>query len=61
MKVIIETVEEMLHCGLSPEWVKEEIECMFDKEYTDEEWDGIIIQAQIRRAFSRPLPQKVQQ
>ena len=59
MKVIIETVEEMLHCGLSQDWVKEEVECMFDQEFTDKEWDSIILQAQIRRAFSRPVPQKV--
>ena len=59
MKVIIETVEEMLHCGLSPDWIREEVECMFDRSFTQKDWEGIILQAQIRRAFTRPLPQKV--
>ena len=59
MKVIIETVEEMLHCGLDPEWIREEVEAMFDRSFTPEEWDSITLQANIRRAFTRPLPQKV--
>ena len=59
MKVIIATVEEMLHCGLSPEWIKEEVEAMFDRSFSDHEWEGITLQANIKRAFTRPLPQKV--
>ena len=59
MKVIIETVEEMLHCGLDPEWIREEVGTMFDRSFTPEEWDYITLQANIRRAFTRPLPQKV--
>ena len=59
MKVIIETVEEMLHCGLSSDWIREEVECMFDRSFTQKEWDYITLQANIRRAFTRPLPQKV--
>ena len=61
IKVIIETVEEMQHCGLSPEWIKEEVSCMFDQEFTLKEWDHIISQAQIRKDLTRPIQQKVQQ
>jgi hypothetical protein len=56
-QTIIKTVEEMIHEGLEPQWIREEVECMFDQTFSDSEWEGITMQAFIRRAFSRPLPE----
>ena len=54
-QTIIKTVEEMIHEGQEPQWIREEVECMFDRTFTDTEWKVITTQAFIRRAFSRPL------
>ncbi len=54
---IVKTVEEMIHAELEPGWIREEVECMFDRQFSDKEWKGITMQALIRRAFSRPLPE----
>ena len=54
---IVKTVEEMIHAELEPGWIREEVECMFDRQFSDKEWEGITMQALIRRAFSRPLPE----
>ena len=54
-QTIIKTVEEMIHEGQEPQWIREEVECMFDRTFTDTEWQSITMQAFIRRAFSRPL------
>ncbi len=44
---------------LDPEWMREEVGCMFGKQFTDQDWEGIMIQSLIRKAFSRPLPDDV--
>ena len=54
-QTIIKTVEEMIHEECDPGWIREEVECMFNQTFTDKEWEGITMQALIRRAFSRPL------
>jgi len=56
-QTIVKTVEEMIHAEMEPGWIREEVGCMFDREFTDKEWEGITMQALIRRAFSRPLPE----
>ena len=56
-ETIIKTVEEMIHEECDPGWIREEVECMFDRHFSDKEWEGITMQALIRRAFSRPLPE----
>jgi len=56
-ETIIKTVEEMIHEECDPGWIREEVECMFDRQFSDKEWEGITMQALIRRAFSRPLPE----
>lgn len=56
-QTIIKTVEEMIHEGQEPQWIREEVECMFDRTFTDTEWKAITMQAFIRHAFSRPLPE----
>ena len=56
-QTIIKTVEEMIHEECDPGWIREEVECMFDRKFSDKEWEGITMQALIRRAFSRPLPE----
>ena len=56
-QTIIKTVEEMIHEGLEPGWIRKEVEYMFDRTFSDTEWQGITMQAFIRRAFTRPLPE----
>ena len=56
-KTIIKTVEEMIHEGQELQWIREEVGCMFDRTFSDKEWEGITLQAFIRHAFSRPLPE----
>ena len=56
-QTIIKTVEEMIHEGCEPGWIREEVECMFDRTFSDKEWEGVTMQALIRRAFTRPLPE----
>ena len=56
-QTIIKTVEEMIHEGCEPYWIREEIECMFGRTFSDKEWEGVTMQALIRRAFTRPLPE----
>ena len=56
-QTIIKTVEEMIHEECDPGWIREEVECMFGRQFSDKEWDGITLQAFVRRAFSRPLPE----
>jgi hypothetical protein len=56
-QTIIKTVEEMIHEGQDPQWIREEVECMFDRTFSDKEWEGVKMQALIRRAFTRPLPE----
>ena len=56
-QTIIKTVEEMIHEGCEPDWIREEVECMFERQFTDTEWDTITMQALIRKAFTRPLPE----
>ena len=56
-QTIIKTVEEMIHEECDPGWIREEVECMFDRQFSDKEWEGITMQALIRRAFSRPRPE----
>ena len=56
-QTIIKTVEEMIQEGLEPGWIREEVECMFGHNFSDKQWEGITMQALIRRAFSRPLPE----
>ena len=56
-QTIIKTVEEMIHEGLEPGLIREEVECMFDRTFSDTEWQGITMQAFIRRAFTRQLPE----
>ena len=58
-QTIVKTVEEMIHEGLDPEWIREEVGCMFGKQFTDQDGEGIMIQSLIRKAFSRPLPDDV--
>ena len=54
---IIKTVEEMIVVDGDMEWIREEVECMFDREFTAKEWEAITLQALVRRAFTRPLPE----
>ncbi len=56
-QTIIKTVEEMIHEECDPGWIREEVACMFDREFSDKEWEDITMQALLRRAFSRPLPE----
>ena len=54
---IIKTVEEMIVVDGDMEWIREEVECMFAVEFTKQEWEDITLQALVRRAFTRPLPE----
>jgi hypothetical protein len=54
---IIKTVEEMIVVDGDMEWIREEVECMFDREFSEKEWENITLQALVRRAFTRPLPE----
>tara|TARA_B100000287_G_scaffold103248_1_gene95487 strand:- start:236 stop:427 length:192 start_codon:yes stop_codon:yes gene_type:complete len=54
---IIKTVEEMIVADGDMEWIREEVECMFGQVFTDQEWKDITLQALVRRAFTRPLPE----
>ena len=56
-QTIIKTVEEMIVVDGDMQWIREEVECMFDREFTEKEWEGITLQALIRHAFTRPLPE----
>ena len=56
-QTIIKTVEEMIVVDGDMQWIREEVECMFDRVFTEKEWEGITLQALIRRAFTRPLPE----
>ena len=56
-QTIIKTVEEMIVVDGDMQWIREEVECMFDRKFTEKEWEGITLQALIRRAFTRPLPE----
>jgi len=56
-QTIIKTVEEMIVVDGDMQWIREEVECMFDRVFTEKEWEGITFQALIRRAFTRPLPE----
>ena len=56
-QTIIKTVEEMIVVDGDMEWIREEVECMFDREFTAKEWEAITLQALVRRAFTRPLPE----
>tara|TARA_B100001093_G_scaffold512332_1_gene581996 strand:- start:901 stop:1092 length:192 start_codon:yes stop_codon:yes gene_type:complete len=56
-QTIIKTVEEMIVVDGDMQWIREEVECMFDRQFTEKEWEGITLQALIRRAFTRPLPE----
>jgi len=56
-QTIIKTVEEMIVVDGDMQWIREEVECMFDREFTTKEWEAITLQALIRRAFTRPLPE----
>ncbi len=54
---IIKTVEEMIVVDGDMQWIREEVECMFDREFSEKEWEDITLQALVRRAFTRPLPE----
>ena len=56
-QTIIKTVEEMIVVDGDMQWIREEVECMFDRQFTEKEWEGITLQALIRHAFTRPLPE----
>ena len=56
---IIRTVEEMIHEGLELGWIREKVGCIFGKQFTDQDWEGIMIQSLIRKAYTRPLPDDV--
>ena len=56
-QTIIKTVEEMIVVDGDMQWIREEVECMFARQFTEKEWEGITLQALIRRAFTRPLPE----
>ena len=54
---IIKTVEEMIVVDGDMQWIREEVECMFDRDFSEKEWEDITLQALVRRAFTRPLPE----
>ncbi len=56
-QTIIKTVEEMIVVDGDMQWIREEVECMFGRIFSDKEWEDITLQALVRRAFTRPLPE----
>jgi len=52
-QTIIKTVEEMIRAELEPTWIRDEVECMFDRNFTDKEWEGITTAAFAHRVINR--------
>jgi len=55
-RAIIIEVESLLHEGQSPAVIKRAIEKKYIKSFSQKDWERIMIQAQLRRAFTRPVP-----
>ena len=58
-EIIIE-VESLLHEGQTPAVIKRAIEKKYIKDIDPKAWEGIMIQAQTRRAFTRPVPHQTE-
>jgi|TARA_R110000824_G_scaffold53018_5_gene147161 hypothetical protein len=56
-QTIVKTVEEMIVVDGDMNWIREEVEYMFDTQFNENEWETITTQALLRRAFTRPLPE----
>ena len=54
-EIIIE-VESLLHEGQTPAVIKRVIEKKYIKNFSQKDWDIIMIQAQLRRVYTRPVP-----
>ena len=44
----------MIRAELEPTWIRDEVECMFDRNFTDKEWEGITTAAFAHRVINRP-------
>ena len=44
-QTIVMTVDEMTQAEMEPNWIREEVECMFDHKFSSKEWEDITIAA----------------
>jgi len=51
---IIKTVEEMIVIDGDMEWIKGEVEFMFEQEFSNQEWRDITLQALARQCGIQP-------
>ena len=51
-QTIVKTVGEMFRVESDLGWIREEVECMFDRVFSKKEWDSITLQAFVQHAFT---------
>jgi len=51
---IIKTVEEMIVIDGDMEWIRDEVEHMFEQEFSNQEWRDITLQALARQCGIHP-------
>ena len=51
---IIKTVEEMIVIDGDMKWIRDEVECMFEQAFTNQEWRDITLQALARQCGYQP-------
>ena len=52
-QTIIKTVKEMIQEECDPGWIREEVECMFNQQFSDKEWKAIMVQVFLKRVFDQ--------
>ena len=55
---IIKTVEEMIVIDGDMEWIRDEVECMFEQEFSNQEWRDITLQALARQCGIQPAMER---
>ena len=48
-QTIVMTVDEMIQAGMEPNWIREEVECMFNHTFSLKAWEDITIAALVYR------------